>query len=63
MCIFPTVTPKEPLSEEKDHKKVIEKGKPDDVPPGIKNRNVRNVLMHLSSFVNKSSLPIPNSFI
>ena len=32
--------PKESLSEHKDHKKMIEKGKPDDAPVGIKHRKV-----------------------
>lgn len=34
--------PKEALSEQKEHKKLIEKGKPEDVPPGIKHRKVGN---------------------
>lgn len=31
---------KEPFSEMKEHKKLIEKGKPDDVPPGYRYRTV-----------------------
>lgn len=31
---------KEPLSEQKEHKKIIEKGKPDDVPAGVKHKHV-----------------------
>ena len=36
--------PKEALSEQKDHKKLIEKGKPDDILPGFKNRHVGSTL-------------------
>ena len=28
------------MSEQKEHKKLIEKGKPDDVLPGFRNRHV-----------------------
>lgn len=31
---------KELLCEQKEHKKVLEKGKPDDVPLGVKHRHV-----------------------
>ena len=31
---------KEALSEMKEHKKLIEKGRPDDVPPGFRFRTV-----------------------
>ena len=41
-----TAPPKESLSEHKDHKKMIEKGKPEDAPVGIKHRKVSLHLAH-----------------
>ena len=35
-----TAPPKEAFSEMKEHKKIIEKGVPEDVPPGIKGSRV-----------------------
>lgn len=47
-----TGPPKEALSEQKEHKKLIEKGMPDDVLPGFKNRH--EVLPpSLSGMINK----------
>ena len=40
LVLFRMAAPKEALSEQKDHKKLIEKGKPDDILPGFKNRHV-----------------------
>ena len=36
----PTAPPKELFCEMKEHKKIIEKGVPEDVPPGLKGRRV-----------------------
>lgn len=35
---------KEPLSKQKIHQKVLDKGVPEDAMPGIKNTNVRSVV-------------------
>jgi len=49
-----STTSKEPLCKQKAHKKVLNKGKPDDVPPGI--RNVKESLppCPLSGMINKT---------
>ena len=45
MYMYTTVAPpKESFSEMKEHKKIIEKGVPEDVPPGIKGRRVSECL-------------------
>lgn len=36
---------KEPLSKQKIHRKVLDKGIPDDAMPGIKNINVNNIML------------------
>jgi len=45
---------KEPLCKQKLHKKVIDKGKPEDAPPGIKGINEGLPPMPLSGMTNKS---------
>ncbi|CAL1545853.1 unnamed protein product [Lymnaea stagnalis] len=46
---------KEPLSEQKQHKKVLDKyGKPDDVPVGLKNHSERLPSVPLSGMYNKA---------
>ncbi|KAL5473155.1 hypothetical protein EMCRGX_G027603 [Ephydatia muelleri] len=47
-----SAAPKEALSEQKDHKKLIEKGKPDDILPGFKNRH-EPLPPSLSGMINK----------
>ena len=37
--------PKELFCEMKEHKKIIEKGVPEDVPPGLKGRRVSKICM------------------
>lgn len=44
---------KESLSESKEHKRIIEKGKPDDVLPGYKYRNEPLPSSPISGMVNK----------
>ncbi|CAG0879523.1 unnamed protein product [Darwinula stevensoni] len=44
---------KEPLSQQKQHKKIIEKGPPDDVLPGIKNSKDSLPPFPISGMVNK----------
>ncbi len=41
------------LSEAKDHKKIIEKGVPEDVPPGVKHGNEPLPTQALSGMLNK----------
>lgn len=45
--------PTEPLSEQKEHKKIIEKGIPEDVHPGIKNKNEPLPADAISGMLNK----------
>ncbi|XP_065659440.1 ubiquitin domain-containing protein UBFD1 isoform X2 [Hydra vulgaris] len=45
---------KEPLCKQKMHLKVLEKGKPDDVPPGIKGLKEKLPEFPLSGFINKA---------
>lgn len=47
-------TSKEPLCRQKNHKKVLDKGKPDDVMVGIKNVKDPLPLMPLNGMLNKS---------
>jgi len=47
-------TTKEPLCKQKIHKKVLDKGKPDDVPVGIKGRKDSLPPAPLSGFINKA---------
>jgi len=47
-------TQKESLSQQKQHKKVVEKGVPDDVMPGIKNSKESLPSFPLSGMLNKS---------
>jgi len=44
---------KEPLCQQKNHKKVIEKGKPDDVPAGVKGIKQKLPAVPLSGMTNK----------
>lgn len=39
-----TSVSKEPFCKQKQHRKVLDKGVPDDVMPGIKNAKVRNFI-------------------
>lgn len=48
------VTTKEPFYKQKSHKKVLDKGKPDDVPPGIKNVKEDLPPNPLSGMINKT---------
>ncbi len=41
------------MSEAKEHKKIIEKGVPEDVPPGIKDRHDPLPAQSLSGMLNK----------
>jgi len=45
---------KEPLCKQKQHQKVIEKGKPDDVPIGVKGKKEPLPHVPLSGMVNKT---------
>ena len=45
--------PQQSLSEAKEHKKIIEKGVPEDVTPGVKHRNDPLPAQSLSGMVNK----------
>ncbi|XP_064406813.1 ubiquitin domain-containing protein UBFD1-like [Halichondria panicea] len=45
--------PKQSLSEAIDHKKILEKGVPEDIPPGIKHRNDPLPGQALSGMLNK----------
>ena len=40
VCLCVCEVKKEALSEMKEHKRLIEKGRPDDVPPGFRFRTV-----------------------
>lgn len=48
-----TGPPKEALSESKEHKKLIEKGKPDDLPAGFRHKREPLPSQPLSGMVNK----------
>ena len=43
-CISAAAAAKEPLCKQKMHKKVLDKGKPEDAMPGIKKRKVGYLL-------------------
>ena len=51
-----TDPPTEPLSEQKEHKKIIEKGIPEDVHPGIKNKNVSQPL-YINAILDLKHMP------
>ena len=53
LLFCPPAPPKEYLSEQKEHKKLIEKGKPEDVPLGIRHRNDPLPATPLSGMINK----------
>ena len=53
---------RENLSESKDHKKIIEKGKPDDVPQGFKYRKEPLPPTPISGVVNKYGAKVRLTF-
>ena len=53
ITLYISAEPKQSLSEAKEHKKIIEKGVPEDVTPGVKHRNDPLPAQSLSGLVNK----------